>query len=101
MANNANGNPSATPKPAAPAVSGQAPCSATPTSSVPKIGPVQEKETIASVPAIKKIPHRFPKPDLESILFARPDGKPISKNPKKEIANTTKITKNKRFNHIL
>ena len=72
------------PKPAAPAVNGQAPWSATPTSNVPRIGPVQEKETMANVAAIKNIPPIFPSPDFESILLANPDGNPISNNPKKE-----------------
>src|SRR5262245_61756165 len=101
MANKAKGKPSATPKPAAPSVSGHAPCSATPTSNVPRIGPVQEKETMANVAAIKKIPPIFPKPDFEPILLASPDGKSISKKPKKEKANTTKMIKNKRFSQTL
>ena len=65
MAHNAKGNPNAIPNPAAPAVSGHAPWSATPTSNVPKMGPVQEKETIANVPAIKNMPPIFPCPDFE------------------------------------
>ena len=49
IANNANGNPNAMPNPAAPAVSGHAPWSATPVNRVPSIGPVHENETMASV----------------------------------------------------
>src|SRR6187401_846604 len=74
MANNAKGNPNAIPNPAAPAVSGHAPWSATPTSNVPKIGPVQEKETMANVNAIKKIPPQLPIPDLECALLTMPLG---------------------------
>src|SRR5687767_13586371 len=101
IANKANGNPRAKPNPAAPTVNGQAPCSATPTSKVPRIGPVQENETIASVAAIKNIPPRSPSPDLESILLARPDGRPISNKPKKDSANTTKMAKKVRFSQTL
>ena len=71
MANNAKGKPNARPKPAAPAV--KRPCSLDqqhlPTK-VPRIGPVQEKETMANVPAIKNIPVIFPMPDFESALLA-------------------------------
>src|SRR5688572_26074121 len=101
MANKAKGNPSAIPKPAAPAVNGQAPWSATPTSKVPSIGPVQENDTIARVVAMKKIPPRSPRPDLESILLARPGGRPISNKPKKDKAKTIKMAKNIRFSQTL
>src|SRR5258705_2522952 len=93
MANNANGRPRARPNPAAPAVNGQAPSTATLVNNVPRIGPVQEKETMASVPAIKNIPAVLPIPDLESALLARPEGRPISNNPKKDKAKATKIAK--------
>ena len=65
MANNAKGKPNAIPKPAIPAVNSQAPESplSDPASSVPKIGPVHENETIAKVNAIKNIPT---KPDFDS-----------------------------------
>ena len=61
MGNNAKspkGKPKATPKPNIPALSCIAPPSAVnePANKVPKIGPVQEKETIAKVSAMKKIP---------------------------------------------
>ena len=58
IANKAKGNPKETPKPAIPAVSCHAPPSAVkePANNEPKIGPVQENETIAKVNAIKKTP---------------------------------------------
>ena len=63
IANNANGNPKATPKPPIPAVNCQAPPSLVMelARSDPKIGPVQEKETTARVKAIKKTPKTPPK----------------------------------------
>src|SRR5262249_24440071 len=99
IANKANGKPNASPKPAAPAVNGHAPWSATPTSNVPKIGPVHEKETIANVAAMKNIPPIFPKPDFESIELTRPEGSPISYKPKNDKANNIKIEKKIRFSH--
>ena len=56
--NTPKGNAKAVPKPTIPAVSCMAPPSAVsePTSKEPRIGPVQEKETTASVSAIKKMP---------------------------------------------
>src|SRR5688572_31450321 len=93
IAKSANGSPSANPNPAAPAVNGHAPSTATLVSSVPRIGPVQENETMASAPAMKNIPAIFPNPDLEPALFASPDGNPISKSPKKERAKMTNTAK--------
>src|SRR5450432_852453 len=101
IANKANGNPNAIPKPAAPAVNGHAPWSATPTNNVPSIGPVQENDTIARVAAIKKIPPRLPRPDLASILFASPAGKPSSNMPKNDKAKNTKMAKNAMFSQTL
>src|SRR5690606_7926429 len=62
MANNAKGNPSASPKPPMPAVNCQAPPSVVsdPANSEPSIGPVQEKDTNAKVNAIKKMPKTPP-----------------------------------------
>src|SRR4051812_19822653 len=74
IANSANGNAKARPKPASPLVNGQAPPLIEPTSSDPSIGPVQEKDTIASVKAMKKIPPILPKPLFESAFPAMPDG---------------------------
>ena len=47
------------------------------------------------------MPPRFPNPDFESILFARPAGNPISYKPKKERAKKTKTAKKSRFSHTL
>ena len=57
-ANKPKGRPRATPKPSIPIDNCVAPPSDViePASKEPKIGPVQEKETIARVSAIKKIP---------------------------------------------
>ena len=64
MAKNVNGNPSANPNPAIPYVNCQAPPSDDndPAKSEPSIGPVQEKETIESVKAIKNTPIMPPNP---------------------------------------
>ena len=58
IANNPKGSPNANPKPSIPIDNCKAPPSdvSEPTSKEPKIGPVHEKETIANVNAIKKIP---------------------------------------------
>ena len=100
MANTVNGNASANPKPASPAVNGHDPCEAVPANKEPRMGPVQEKETMASVKAIKKMP-AVPSPERALALFAKPDGKVISKYPKKEIANRMKTTKKNKFNQTL
>ena len=59
---------------------------------------MQEKETIASVIAIKNMPAKLPNPLLESALLAIPLGKLISKNPKKEILKNINMIKNIIFN---
>ena len=61
-ANNVKGKAKAKPKPLIPIVSWVAPPSAVKElpKSVPKIGPVHEKDTIASVSAIKKTPMKPP-----------------------------------------
>src|SRR3954463_3957090 len=83
MAKTVNGKASANPKPARPAVNRQEPCAAVPASSDPRIGPVHENETMASVKAMKKIP-TAPRPDFELAWFARPPGSVISKYPKND-----------------
>ena len=52
----------------------------------PKIGPVQENDTIAKVSAIKKIPISPPIFEPESALFPHLLGSVSSKYPKKEMA---------------
>ena len=76
-ANNAKGKPRATPKPASPAVSGQAPSVAVPTNKVPRMGPVHEKETMARVSAMKNTP-AIPEPCFELVELARFPGNVIS-----------------------
>ena len=101
MANKVNGKANANPKPAIPCVNAQAPPCKEPTNKVPKIGPVHEKETIAKVMAMKKIPPKLPKPLLASALLAIPEGKLISKYPKKEIEKKIKMAKKAMFSHAL
>src|SRR6056300_576877 len=69
-ANSTKGSPKATPKPNIPMLNCIAPPSAVkePANRDPKIGPVQEKETIASVSAIKKIPSPPRTADASSVL---------------------------------
>ena len=62
---------------------------------------MQEKDTIAKVMAIKKMPPILPSPLFESALFAMPLGKEISKNPKNEILKKMNIIKKIIFNHGL
>ena len=100
IANTVKGSASAKPKPASPAVNGHEPCAAVPASNEPRMGPVHEKETIASVNAIKNIPTTS-RPERALALLTKLLGKVISKYPKNEMANTIKTTKKKRFNHTL
>ena len=75
-ANRANGSPNPKPKPANAGVIYFALFKFPNTN--PKIGPVQEKETMAKVNAIKNIPIKSPVFDLLSNLLAKADGKEIS-----------------------
>ena len=79
-ANKAKGRAKASPKPDMPAVNCVAPPSEVKelASKEPKIRPVQEKETIAKVNAIKKIPIMPPTEEAESILFPQELGNVIS-----------------------
>lgn len=94
-ANKVNGNANAIPKPSKPKKSDEPPI----TKSVPIIGPVQEKDTKASVNAIKNTPKYPPLPERLSVLFAHEDGKVISNKPKKDKAKMIKTTKNNKLNH--
>src|SRR4030095_512721 len=78
IANKVKGNAKARPNPARPAVNGHDPSAAVPASKEPRIGPVHEKETIASVNAMKKIPTTS-SPEREPALLAKPPGSVISK----------------------
>ena len=76
IANNANGSPSASPNPPIPTVNSQAAESLEidPASSDPNIGPVQEKDTIANVRAIKNIPIIPPADSLLADLSTQDEG---------------------------
>ena len=65
------------------------------TNAAPRIGPVQEKETNTVVRAIKNAPKSPPFSLSLSDLVTHLLGIVISNNPKKERANTIKITKNR------
>ena len=103
IANKAKGSPSAKPKPPIPTVNCQAPESAVrePANKDPKIGPVQENETIARVRAMKNIPANPPTDSLLVEDAAHEDGKVKSKNPKNEKANIKNIKKKNIFSVIL
>ena len=77
---NENGNASANPNPKIATVKSVAPESTVrdPTSKEPRIGPVHEKETIANVNAMKKIPVKLVISDDESELFSHLTGRVIS-----------------------
>ena len=76
-ANNPKGSAKANPKPAIPKVSWSAPPSTViePASNEPNIGPVHEKDTIAKVSAIKKIPNTPPPAEAASERFPQLLGK--------------------------
>ena len=61
------------------------------------IGPVQEKETTASVSAIKKMPRKLPVPALLSAFVDQEEGRVISKAPKNEKPNNTNSAKKNRL----
>ena len=75
--NKAKGKAKATPKPVIPAVSCMAPPSevSEPAKRDPKIGPVQENDTMARVSAIKKIPATPFRLALSSVEFPQLEGK--------------------------
>ena len=77
---NENGNANANPNPKIATVKSVAPESTVrdPTSKEPRIGPVHEKETIANVNAMKKIPVKLVISDEESELFSQLTGRVIS-----------------------
>ena len=73
------------------------PLTAACTSRLPMIGPVHEKETNERVKAMKKMPINPPRSDARLEAFSHLPGRVVSKAPKKETANTTKMKKNARF----
>ena len=94
IANSEKGNANAIAKPNIPIAGANNDLPAASTSNVPIIGPVQEKDTITNVNAISKI---LKKPVvLLDLLLSAVDhelGNVISKAPKNDAANTTKIRK--------
>src|SRR5690606_37544274 len=93
-----NGMAKAIEKPSIPmAGPNRSPLEAASTSSVPMIGPVQEKDTSARLKAIKNSPSNPPLSDCASILLTKELGKVSSKAPKKEAAKITSIRKNRKL----
>ena len=103
FAKTAKGSDKAKPNPTIPEVNNIAPPSEDkdPANNEPKIGPVQEKETIANVKAIKNTPKIPPTLEALSALFVQDEGKVNSYSPKNEPAKKTRTTKKKMFNQIL
>src|SRR5687768_3948066 len=103
MANSAKGRPNASPKPAMATVSGKALpfWFSEPTIREPRIGPVQEKETIHNVKAMKKIPPTVFASDFASTVLVRLPGKFISKYPKNESAKRINTTAKIKFSQAL
>ena len=93
IANNIKGKAKANENPNIPTIGAIPPLEAASTKRVPTIGPVHEKETIASAKAINKIPIIPPLSAWLSTLFAQELGNIISKAPKNEAANVTNKTK--------
>ena len=102
-AKNPNGKARASPNPPMPMVNCIAPDEeeSVPASSDPNIGPVHEKETRASVNAIKNIPTIPPAPSAELALFVQDSGRANSKYPKNERAKIMNMTKKNTFNATL
>src|SRR5690606_29788613 len=75
----------------------RSPLEAASTSSVPMIGPVQEKDTNARLNAMKNNPNNPPLSDCASILLTKELRSVSSKDPKKETANTTSMRKNRKL----
>jgi hypothetical protein len=71
------------------------------TNKLPRIIPVQEKETITSVRAIKNIPDVDPKLLFDPAILEIDDGNFISNNPKKDKAKRIKTVKKKTFTQAL
>ena len=102
IAKSENGNASANAKPSIPIAGAKIDLPAASTSSVPMIGPVQEKDTITNVKAISRM-LRKPVVLLDLLLSAVDHelGKVISNAPKNDAANSTKIRKKMTFTTAL
>ena len=84
-----NGNANAIEKPSMTAVGAANEPVAAPANADPTSGPVQEKDTMAKVAAMKKMPKMPPRSEAWSALFAQLAGSWISKAPKKLNPNTS------------
>lgn len=93
MAKSINGKANAMEKPNIPITGANPSFDAASTNSVPTIGPVHEKETIANANAINRIPSIPPLSACLSTLFAHELGNIISNAPKKDVAKTISKTK--------
>ena len=93
IAKSIKGNANADENPNIPTIGAIPPLEADSTKSVPTIGPVQEKDTIANAKAINNIPIIPPLSACLSTLFAHELGNIISKAPKNDEAKTTNKTK--------
>ena len=102
-ANTVNGMARAMAKPSMPMVGAiMSPCVDTATNRKPMMGPVQEKETRASVNAIRKMESRpVVDSDFWSILFDHDEGNVSSKAPKNEAAKTMSRSAKKMLNTAL
>ena len=98
IAKSENGKANAIAKPNMPIAGANKDLPAASTSSVPIIGPVQEKETMTNVKAISKM---LRNPPVERALLSKAvdqeSGSVISNSPKNERANTTNRRKKKIF----
>ena len=65
------------------------------------MGPVQEKETVAKVSAIKKIPVTLPSPLFVPAVLVMAAGRVISNRPKNDKENMMKTAKKKILTHAL
>ena len=61
------------------------------------MGPVQEKDTITKVSAMKNMPAKLLMPALLSAFVDQEEGNAISKAPKNDIPNSKKIAKKRRL----
>ena len=97
MANSANGSARPVEKENIPIAGTKRPCDKEPKSREPTIGPVQEKDTITSVRAIKKMPEKDFVLALLSVLEVQLLGSVISNAPRKERPKRMKMIKNTIF----
>src|SRR5690606_38332305 len=101
-ANNPNGKARARENPNIPTNGPEVPQTyAASTRRVPMIGPVQDKDTSASVKAIKKIPINPPRSEYLSTIMRKDLSRVISNAPKNEMAKNTSNKKKPTLNQTL